>query len=77
MKTLLRVLGVLLVTSVSCNNKPELSFELSVPGSVSKETVWFEIGAFKGPDLVQAIKGHVLQQASITGVYAINPAVKV
>ena len=34
-------------------------------------------GSFKGPDLVQAIKGHVLKQASVTGVYAINPAVKV
>jgi Raf kinase inhibitor-like YbhB/YbcL family protein len=34
-------------------------------------------GSFKGPDVVQAIKGHVLKQASITGVYAINPDVKV
>ncbi|MGE5522913.1 MAG: YbhB/YbcL family Raf kinase inhibitor-like protein [Rhodospirillaceae bacterium] len=33
-------------------------------------------GRFKGPDVLQAIKGHVLQQASITGVYAINRSVK-
>ncbi len=34
-------------------------------------------GRFKGPDVLQAIKGHVLQQASVTGVYAINPDVKI
>ena len=34
-------------------------------------------GAFKGQDLVQAIKGHVLAQASVAGVYSLNPAVKV
>ena len=33
-------------------------------------------GAFKGPDVVEAIKGHVLAQACITGVYSLNPAVK-
>jgi len=34
-------------------------------------------GKFRGPDVVQAIKGHVLKQACITGVYAINPSVKI
>lgn len=33
-------------------------------------------GHFTGADVLQAIKGHVLQQASITGVYSIDPDVK-
>lgn len=33
-------------------------------------------GSFKGPDVLQAIKGHVLGQANLTGVYVINPDVK-
>ena len=33
-------------------------------------------GTFKGADVLQAIKGHVLKQASITGTYAINPDVR-
>jgi len=33
-------------------------------------------GTFKGPDVLQAIKGHVLGQANLTGVYSINPDVK-
>jgi hypothetical protein len=34
-------------------------------------------GPFKGPDVLAAIKGHVLAQASITGVYSLNPKVPV
>ena len=33
-------------------------------------------GHFKGPDVLQAIKGHVLGQANLTGVYSINPDVR-
>jgi hypothetical protein len=34
-------------------------------------------GRFSGADLRKAVEGHVLGQASITGRYALNPAVKV
>lgn len=34
-------------------------------------------GTFKGADVLAAIKGHVLGQASITGVYSLNPNVKI
>jgi Raf kinase inhibitor-like YbhB/YbcL family protein len=34
-------------------------------------------GSFKGPDVLAAIRGHVLAQASITGVYSLNPKVSV
>ncbi len=34
-------------------------------------------GVFKGADVLTAIQGHVLAQAAITGVYSLNPAVKV
>jgi Raf kinase inhibitor-like YbhB/YbcL family protein len=30
-------------------------------------------GRFGGPEVLQALKGHVLAQARITGLYAINP----
>ena len=33
-------------------------------------------GAFRGNDVRRAVQGHVLAQASITGRYALNPAVK-
>jgi Raf kinase inhibitor-like YbhB/YbcL family protein len=33
-------------------------------------------GAFRGPDLLRAIEGHVLGSAKITGTYSLNPAVK-
>ena len=33
-------------------------------------------GTFKGPDVLAAIKGHVLAQASVTGVYSLNPQIK-
>jgi Raf kinase inhibitor-like YbhB/YbcL family protein len=33
-------------------------------------------GTFRGPDVLAAIKGHVLAQASITGVYSLNPDIK-
>jgi Raf kinase inhibitor-like YbhB/YbcL family protein len=33
-------------------------------------------GTFKGPDVVAAIRGHVLAQAALTGVYSLNPKVK-
>jgi Raf kinase inhibitor-like YbhB/YbcL family protein len=32
-------------------------------------------GAFKGADVLKAIEGHVLAQASLTGVYTLNPKV--
>ena len=31
-------------------------------------------GRFGGPEVLAAIKGHVLAQASLTGTYALNPA---
>ena len=34
-------------------------------------------GAFRGPDVRQAIQRHVLAQAAITGRYTLNPNVKV
>ncbi len=34
-------------------------------------------GKFRGPDVLAAIKGHVLGSAKITGLYSLNPAVKV
>ncbi len=34
-------------------------------------------GTFKGADVLTAIRGHVLAQATITGVYSLNPNVKV
>lgn len=34
-------------------------------------------GAFTGPDVLKAIAGHVLGQASLTGIYALNPSVKI
>lgn len=33
-------------------------------------------GTFKGPDVLTAIRGHVLAQAVLTGVYSLNPDVK-
>ena len=32
-------------------------------------------GSFKGTDVLAAIKGHVLGEASITGIYSLNPDV--
>ena len=34
-------------------------------------------GTFKGPDVIAAIRGHVLGQAALTGVYSLNPKVKI
>jgi len=34
-------------------------------------------GIFKGADVLAAIKGHTLAQATLTGVYSLNPDVKV
>ena len=34
-------------------------------------------GAFRGPDVRQAVQRHVLAQASITGRYTLNPSVRV
>ena len=34
-------------------------------------------GTFKGADVLTAVKGHVLGQAAITGIYRLNPAVTV
>jgi len=33
-------------------------------------------GTFKGADVLAAIRGHVLGQAALTGIYSLNPAVK-
>lgn len=33
-------------------------------------------GKFRGPDVLAAIKGHVLGSAKLTGVYVLNPSVK-
>jgi Raf kinase inhibitor-like YbhB/YbcL family protein len=33
-------------------------------------------GTFKGPDVREAIRGHVLAQVSLTGTYTLNPKVK-
>jgi len=33
-------------------------------------------GSFRGGELLQAIEGHVLGKAAITGTYSLNPAVK-
>jgi hypothetical protein len=33
-------------------------------------------GAFTGQQLMQAIEGHVLAEARLTGTYALNPAVR-
>ena len=30
-------------------------------------------GAFKGGDVLKAIEGHVLAEASLTGIYTLNP----
>ncbi|MBM3358191.1 MAG: YbhB/YbcL family Raf kinase inhibitor-like protein [Betaproteobacteria bacterium] len=34
-------------------------------------------GIFKGPDVLAAIRGHVLGRATLTGIYALNPSVKI
>ena len=34
-------------------------------------------GTFNGPEVLAAIRGHVLAQATLTGVYALNPGVKI
>ncbi|MCJ7555338.1 MAG: phospholipid-binding protein, partial [Gammaproteobacteria bacterium] len=31
-------------------------------------------GAFTGQDVMQALEGHILATASITGLYSLNPA---
>ncbi len=37
---------------------------------------WGMTGTFKGPEVLAAIRGHVLAHATLTGVYALNPGVK-
>jgi Raf kinase inhibitor-like YbhB/YbcL family protein len=34
-------------------------------------------GTFKGPDVLAAIRNHTLGQATLTGIYALNPNVKI
>jgi phosphatidylethanolamine-binding protein (PEBP) family uncharacterized protein len=34
-------------------------------------------GTFTGPDVLKAIEGHVLDKAAFTGVYSLNPNVKI
>ena len=34
-------------------------------------------GAFKGPEVLAAMKGHIIAQAALTGVYTLNPVVKI
>jgi Raf kinase inhibitor-like YbhB/YbcL family protein len=36
-----------------------------------------EAGAFKGPEVLAAIKGHIIAQAVITGLYTLNPSLKI
>ncbi|GIX27253.1 MAG: phosphatidylethanolamine-binding protein [Burkholderiales bacterium] len=33
-------------------------------------------GVFRGPDVLRAIEGHVLGKATLTGLYSLNPSVK-
>jgi Raf kinase inhibitor-like YbhB/YbcL family protein len=33
-------------------------------------------GTFRGPEVLAAIKGHIIAQAQITGLYSLNPNVK-
>jgi Raf kinase inhibitor-like YbhB/YbcL family protein len=33
-------------------------------------------GTFKGPEVLAAMKGHIIAQAQITGLYSLNPNVK-
>ena len=33
-------------------------------------------GRFSGGDVIKAMKGHILDQASMTGVYSLNPEVE-
>lgn len=34
-------------------------------------------GAFKGPEVLAAIKGHTIAQAALTGLYTLNPSLKI
>jgi len=34
-------------------------------------------GAFKGPEVLEAMQGHIIAHAAITGVYTLNPSVKI
>jgi Raf kinase inhibitor-like YbhB/YbcL family protein len=34
-------------------------------------------GAFKGPEVLAAITGHIIAQAQVTGLYSLNPNVKI
>lgn len=34
-------------------------------------------GAFKGPEVLAAIRGHVIAQAALTGLYTLNPNLKI
>jgi len=34
-------------------------------------------GAFKGPEVLQAMRGHIIAQAQLTGLYSLNPNVKI
>ncbi len=34
-------------------------------------------GAFKGPEVLEAMKGHIIAQAAITGIYTLNPNLKI
>jgi len=34
-------------------------------------------GAFKGPEVLAAIKGHIIAQAAIAGLYTLNPSLKI
>ena len=45
------------------------------PVLVTCRAAW-EGGAFRGPELLQAIGPHVLGSAKLTGTYSLNPAVK-
>jgi hypothetical protein len=34
-------------------------------------------GAFKGPEVLAAMKGHIIAQAAITGLYTLNPSLRI
>ena len=38
--------------------------------------LFYPDGKFKGADVLAAVRGHVLAQASVTGTYSLNPKIK-
>ena len=48
MKSALRFLFLGLAVGLACKGKPQIGFDVTVPSGLVSQTVWFEIGAFKG-----------------------------